>query len=136
MYVTDTPQAYVLLQQGSMFLIDRIMNVYRITNSGLFQGKSLIDKFDMVYDWFMNFNKYFDGKYEQLILFHMLNDLRFSYNLKYNHYWEMQASTVCKINDDKSLKNRIKRLKHYILPPFLIDVLNLPRDFSRFVKNL
>ena len=134
-FITDTPQSYVLLEQGNMFLVERIMNVYRITNSGLFQGKALVDKMKMVFEWFMNFNQYFDEEYEQLILFHLLNDLRFSYNLKYNHYWEIQASTAYEINEDMSLKNRIKRMKHYLLPPVMIDILNLPRDFARLIKK-
>ena len=140
-YITDTSQSYVLLEQGNLYFIDRVMNVYRTTPNGIFQGKSLVDKFTMVYTWFMNFNNYFNGKYEQLLFYHLINDLRFSYDLKYRQYWNKQSHYYkLPIKSMEKTKQcylqKIKWLKHYILPPFIIDILNLPRDLARAIRKL
>lgn len=134
-YLLDSAQAYMLLEKGNMLLLNRVMNVYRITGNGVWSGLSLKERFEFVFKLFMGFNEYSNGKYEKPLFRHLISDFTVPFNQKYHPHWLNSSSSHSICNEDGLLKNRLKRFKHYVLPPLIIDMLNWPRDFSRFLKS-
>lgn len=132
-YLLDSSQAYMLLEKGNMYFLDRIMNVYRITGSGVWTGLKLEERFNLVFKLFMTFNEYSESKYEKPLLRLLISDLTVAYNQKYYPHWNDHKNKNFALENTRT--DKLKRLKHYILPPLIIDILNLPRDFLRLLKK-
>ena len=130
-YLLDTNQMYMLFEKGNLYFIDDVMTTYRVHPNGFWSGNTITNRFNFVWDNYMFCNDYFNSKYEKNIFKHIIADLTIAYEDKYN--LEVPSETIS--NKIKRTKINLKALKHYILPPFIIDILNLPRDLVRFIKS-
>lgn len=129
-YLLDSTQMYMLFEKGNLYFIDDTMTAYRIHANGFWSGNTLANRFNFVWDNFMFCNDYFKSKYEKNIFKHIITDLSIAYEQKYTPEFPTNGVFENKL----SIKSIIKKIKHYILPPLVIDILNIPRNIIRFAK--
>lgn len=127
-FLWDSSQTLELMEKGNMYVIDKVTNVYRIKNSGMCSGLDLQDKYDYVFNEIAKYNRYTNFKHEKQLFFILLGQLKHAYCLKYAPYW--------KSSDVSAKKYKIRKLKHYFLPQFILDIGNLPRDISRKIRKI
>ena len=140
-FLFDLTQVYELFNKGNMFFIDRIMTNYVITNSGIWSVLSAVNKYKFVSDSILAYNEYTNHIFEKNLLINLQVQLNCAYYLNYklNNDIDVVPKEVKPITTNNKkilLKNKIKALKHYILPPIILDIGNIPRDLGRKLKNM
>lgn len=126
-FLFDWNNIFLLLEKGDMYYIDKIMSIYNQTGQGIYSGASLNKKFENCVREFYAYDKYTHSKNTKMLHYILVDFIHYLY----------QNNSV-DVNDlEKKEKNRLKlkRIKHYLLPPFLIDIFNLPRDIIRKIKS-
>src|SRR5574344_129752 len=128
-YLNDITQMFELLRQGSMYYINETFGIYRITNSGFYTGSSAFFRIRFLLNNMDNYNKYTDRKYENIILWLLKLHIEWGLNINILDFKKF------KVKKYKSFLSKIKEIKHYSIPRFILDIFNIPRDFFRFIKN-
>ncbi len=142
-FLFDITQVYELFQKGNMFFIDKIMSVYRVSGNGIWNRRSLIDKYKTLFDVILTYNDSTDCVFEKNLLSNLQRQLWFSFYLKYELAGDLSNRvhmTECqnlKYSNKYtiSLKDKIKKIKHYLIPPIILDIGNIPRDLSRKLRK-
>lgn len=118
----DNCQFYYLLMKGSMHYNDSIMTVYNMNSASSFSGKKINNKIRTHLENIMNFNRNTNYQIEGILYRHLL---------QFIGYWLY-------INDKKENNKKkisVKEIKRYFIPRFILDLFDLPRDLSRFIRK-
>ncbi len=126
-YLVDISQMFELLKKGSMYFIDEIFGYYRYTGEGAVTKMKFFDRVFQNASQLKKYNDYTNDEFS--------NNLALIFNQENNWSFSNILNEKCKKHPLRSEESIFKKIKHYILPPILIDFLNLPRDFSRFLKR-
>lgn len=133
-YILDSTQMYMLFERGNLYFIDEVMTAYRMHTSSFWTGQNIENRFNFVFKNFMICNEYLNKKYEKNIFKHIITDLSIAYEQKYVPEVIEKLTNSYSLQHKLPIKSIIKKIKHYILPPFIIDILNIPRNIIRFAK--
>lgn len=125
-YIFDFTQAYFLIEKGNMYLIDDVYNVYNYTGTGIYTGATLDSRIDRLINLFRNFNKITNDKYK-------LSTYKLLAGEIYDITNRLQEK---KIKEKLPILLIIKKVKHYVLPPMIIDLCNQPRIVSKKLITL
>ena len=126
-YLIDISQMFELLKKGSMYFIDEIFAYYRHTGEGIVTKMKFFDRVFQNASQLKKYNDYTNGEF--------LNNLALIFNQENNWLFSNILNEKYKKHQFSNRESVFKKLKHYILPPILIDFLNLPRDISRKIRN-
>lgn len=124
----DNAQFFYLLSIGPVFMFDRIFSTRVITGKGFFSSKKINERIRKHIDVLMDINIETEYKVEQLVYEHLADFI--GYFMHKLQKKQEENKFFYKLNWN------IKRIKHYFLPPFIIDFLNLPRDTFRLLQRL
>ena len=136
-YLFDITQAYDLFRRGNMFFLEDIMTMYFVTNEGAWTSLSIWSKIKTLSEAAFAYNKYTKGIFEKNLLNNFLIQINFAFAQKYCQKKEI-SETKTTISENRYLlwKLRIRKFKHYILPPIILDIGNIPRDLGRKLKKI
>ncbi len=129
-YLFDATQTMIQLMQGKAYHIGKTMTVYRVSLKGCFSSLDYLHKIKRFKSELLNFNEYTKGKYEPLVIkliaaqtmFYIMSEC------KANKGHEKIFYNLRNVNSRKALKR-------YLFPLFVTDILNLPRDIIRLIKE-
>lgn len=128
-YLFDITQLYELIKQGNMYFINETFTCYNITNMGVSSGASLFTKITENARIFEQYNRYTEREFETNLAIYFCQDISWYYTKEVDKIKSSDGIT-------KDKKISLKNIKHYLLPPILLDFFNLPRDISRKIKAL
>ncbi len=126
----DNAQFFYLLSKGPIIMIDKIFSVRIMTGSGIFSSLNTNKKLRIHLNALIEVNRQIDYQLEEIIYEHLQSYLSYFTGAQK----QIGAQRIQIIENIRQLNN-IKKLKHYILSDFLIDILDLPRDIFRIMKN-
>lgn len=138
-YIVDIPQFFELINQenSKMYFIDDTFCYYRETGEGFVTGTTFWKRILHNAKELSNYNNYTNNIFD-LTLQKILIEEIYWINQKALNKQYINTNNNLKINapipQTKRLQNKIKMIKHYLLPPLVIDIFNLPRDIIRKVK--
>lgn len=124
-YLTDFTQNYELLQKGKMFYFREIFGISRHTGKGIVSGLNMMNKFKFLFSLFYRYNQYTNKKFEKNIMFHL--------GVSATYYIEFDKPILRQMTNKKVSK--IKRIKRYFIPRFILDIFCVPRNISRFYRK-
>ncbi len=136
-YVFDITQMYELIKKGNIYISDDIVSVYRYTPQGSYTSSPFSKKIKWLFNVVSGYNDYTNQIFEKNIMSNLVSELSTIYNQYYKKNTflvfeqEVQYTTP---KEDVLLK--IKEIKHYLIPRFILDILNIPRDIFRLGRNL
>ena len=126
----DNAQFFYLLTKGPIYMYDRIFSTRIITGKGIFSGKHVIERIRHYLTVVIGTN--IDTEYEiERLLYEHLGSYICYFMRNYNNVINKNNKDITKFQ----LKLFLKKIKHYFLPQFIIDILNLPRDIIRVIKK-
>lgn len=142
-FIRDIDQFYYLLNKGDIYYDNKCLSVYRMSGSGLCSGLDVFGQIALLLDTLTNINSFTKEKFKKNLLTHFFQVASWYFYLEEQKYKKEEIQVQTETNTEKivelSLKEKrkikLKRFKHYILPPVLIDLLNTPRDLSRFIRK-
>ena len=142
-FIRDIDQFYYLLDKGDMYYENKYLSVYRMSGSGLCSGQDVFSQINLLLGPLMYVDSFTKGNYKKNLLTHFFHVASWYFYLEEQKYKKEEIQVQTETNTEKivelSLKEKrkikLKRFKHYILPPVLIDLLNTPRDLSRFIRK-
>lgn len=129
-FLFDITQMYELIQKGSIYFMDSIVSVYRLTHNNansIYAGLNFKKQCYFIIDMISGYDTYSKYKFSKNLYNNMLIEL----SGKYWHYYEQ--SEIKKMN---FFKIKLKSIKHYFIPRFILDICNIPRDLSRLIRSL
>ena len=112
-----------------MYFINETFTCYNITNMGVSSGASLFTKITENARIFEQYNRYTEREFETNLAIYFCQDIFWYYTKEVDKIKSSDGIT-------KDKKISLKNIKHYLLPPILLDFFNLPRDISRKIKAL
>ena len=124
-FLYDNCQFYYLMLQGPMYYINKVMSVYNINTSSTFSGAQINKKIRIHIDNLWQLNK--DTNY-------VIEDLIYRQLLQFNAYW-IEIDDNDNLDNLEKLLKSVKAIKHYFIPRFVLDILNIPRTISRFIRR-
>lgn len=124
-FLYDNCQFYYLMLQGPMHYINKVMSVYNMNTSSTFSGAQINKKIRIHTDNLWQLNK--DTNY-------VIEDIIYRQLLQFIAYW-IEIDDKENWDQLEKLSNSIKAIKHYFVPRFILDILNIPRTVSRFIKK-
>lgn len=127
----DNAQFFYFLTKGPVYMCDRIFSTRIMTGKGVFSGKNVIERLRKHITVLMDTNIETEYEVEQLIYEHLADFINYFMHIFNKSTTNKNNKVITKFQCKLSLK----RLKHYILPLFIIDILNLPRDIIRAIKK-
>lgn len=132
-FVLDITQTLMLIQKGDAFFIEKPMTVWNCTGEGVWTNKNGTYRARIFCQKLLAYNEHSNYILERSILKVMADYIYYIFNNEKNKELEQpQCSPSVEVSQ---MKLRLKRFKHYILSPMLIDFLNLPRDISRKLRG-
>ena len=131
-YMLDITQICELLKKGNMYFIDSPICVYRVTTSGFFIGQKFSNKFKFIYDTIMKYNEYTNYEFEEFLMSFITTEYAGLLERKRTNNFNQETSNFIQ---KKSFLSYIKRFKRYFIPRFILDIFDLPRDISRFIRR-
>ena len=142
-FMRDMDQFYYLLDKGDLYYENKYLSVYRMSGSGLCSGLDVFGRIHEHLGSLRNIDSFTNGKFKLNLLTHFFQVASWYAYLEEPQYKKEEIQVQTETNTEKivelSLKEKrkikLKRFKHYILPPVLIDLLNTPRDLSRFIRK-
>ena len=119
----DSFRNLIHLKEGKSYFSADYMAVYRISNDGIWQGSSTIKKNLLNAQFFINLDKYYDGKYPELVL------------MAYRIFLNMKIFN--EIADEK-IFNQFFELKHYFKARkgIINSMLSVKSKLKYFIKDL
>lgn len=123
----DITQKYELLLQGNIHIGKRVVSVYRFNQCGVYSQIPFIDKTKFLFTQIINYNNYRNKRFEENLLSNLVCELNSHYYFSYN-------KNAFKYSEGQQ-KYRLKNIKHYFIPRFILDIFDLPRDLSRFLRK-
>ena len=132
-FLYDNCQFYYLLLKGDMYYIDKVMHCYVQTGHGSFSSLSLVKRMQNHIKYLINFNEETNLSISELVFKDMKNFL--------NYYSDIQISLMKKVEteDIKSIFDiiiaNIQNIKRYLLPRFVIDIIDIPFNLIKFVSR-
>ena len=125
-FLYDNCQFYYLLLKGNMYYIDKVMSVYNMNNTSCFSGAKISKKIRIHIENLIQFNN--DTNY-------VIEDIIYRHLSRFINYWTYLADDSEK-NTKEYINHLIKKIKHYFIPRFILDIFNIPRDIIRFIKKI
>lgn len=133
-FLYDNCQFYNLLLKGNMYFIDSVMHSYIQTGNGTFSSLSIAKRMQIHIKNLINFNQNTNFKISELVFKDMKNFL--------NYYSYIQTLAREKENKKLETKNILdflvqncQKLKRYLLPRFVIDILDIPFNLIKVVSK-
>ncbi len=133
-FLYDNCQFYYLLLQGDLYYVDKVMHYYVQTGKGTFTSSSLLKRMHNHMKNLLNFNE--DTNF-------VISDLVFKDMKNFLNYYAEVPKLILK-NDNKIIDTRNKlqifianfqKLKRYILPRFLIDIIDIPFNLIKYIRK-
>lgn len=141
-FLFDWNNIFLLLEKGNLYYCNRIMSIYNQTGQGVYSGVSLNKKFENCVKDFYAYDRYTKSRNTKMLHYILVDFIHYLYSQDNTENQEVAVPQHFNSNRSQNIKQKIeylnriqKRLKHYILPPIIIDICNFPRDFFRFVKK-
>ena len=122
-FLFDWNNIFLLLKKGNMYYIDRIMSVYNQTGEGIYSGASINKKFENEVREFYKYDKYTNSEDTKMLHFMLIQFIQYLYAQNERVMWTPKK------------RNIIKEIKHYIIPRFILDILDLPKNISRRIRQ-
>lgn len=129
-FLFDITQMYELIQKGDIYFIDSVVSVYRLaynnTNS-IYSGLTYKEQCKFLFNMILGYDEYTQYKFSKNLYNNMLIEL-FG---KYYHCYEKE-----KIKKTSILKNKLKAIIYYFIPKFILDIIYIPQNIFRFLRQL
>lgn len=125
-FLYDTCQFYYLLLKGDMYYIDKVMSIYNMNNASSFSGAKISKKIRIHIENLTQINK--DTNY-------IIEDIIYRHLSQFIGYWTYLADDSEK-KVKESIEHKIKNIKHYFIPRFILDIFNIPRDIIRLIRKI
>ena len=132
----DVSNFLYFITKGNVYFINKVMAIYNRTGQGIATGLSMHERQQHIIERLGEFNLDTNfviwPKVAQQISF-ILGVFIHKYNMQFpeNKVVENNNTVIKYITDG----NKKISLKHYLFPPVLHDIFNLPRNIGRFFKN-
>ena len=117
-FLYDNCQFYYLILKGKMYYFNEIFSFYNQNNQSVFTGANTDIKCRNHLENLVRFNKNTNYKAENLIYDHLKQFLNFYRD-----------------TEKKEAKITFKKIKHYFIPRFILDILNTPRNISICIRK-
>lgn len=128
-FIFDITQMYELLKSGNIYMMKDTVSAYRLVydNPGsIYASKGFCYQAKFLFDTLIDYDNYTNNIFSINLMNNMISELRG----KYEHYF------FIKYKEPKSITyNNLNEIKHYFIPRFILDILNLPRDLSRLIRK-
>lgn len=111
-------QILMLLEQGDMYFIDKILTVYQQPENSTYSDASPVEKIENFNKRLLAYNKYSDGKLDMIIYKTMEHNIN---------------STLGSIKKMKYPKSKLLKFRNYFMSPFLFYVSSFPRSLKQFI---
>lgn len=128
-YIMDTTQLVLLMQQGKMFFYDKVGSCYNVTFEGSITSKNVLKKIEDICVFFKQFNQYTNFVYESILIHFLAHETSATVNF-YNI-----RNFKCHLKKNKKIIFIIKNIKRYFIPRFILDIFDIPRNISRFIRR-
>ncbi len=141
-FLFDVAQFYYLFSKGKMYWIDKVCSVYRKVG-GVWSGASPERRLTNISRALLDVNEETNFIFHQKICSQLVLIISYWASLAANANNKIVKQSIKHIEKPVSAnkKNRklkkisIKKMRHYFLPPFLIDLSHIPRDAIRYLKH-
>ncbi len=127
-YLNDIKQMYTLIEKGDFYLCEQAYSAYRITNRGISTGRPVFERTAEYLNILIDINLYTDNKFNLNLFNYFVSTVNW-----YLYQENIKFSNPIKTNN--MIPNKLKAIKHYLLPPLLIDLFNIPRDIIRKIRK-
>ncbi len=128
-YLNDIKQLYSLINKGDFYFCEEPYSVYRITNKGISTGIPVFQRTKGLLDILIDVNTFTKNKFSLNLLNYFVS------TVNWYLYQEMTNAVKTEVKTERPKVNKLKELKHYLLPPIFLDFFNLPRDISRKIRS-
>lgn len=139
-FIVDIPQFFELINQknANMYFIDDTFCYYRESGKGCVTGTPFWKRLLHNVTELSNYNNYSNNIFNLNLQKILIEEVCWLNKRDLNKNY-INTNNNLGINDNihpaKQIQNKLKTIKHYILPPLIIDIFNLPRDIIRKIKS-
>lgn len=136
-FLFDAAQYFYLLDKGSMYWIDKPTSVYVKTGEGVWSCACASNRMNQYWKAMLELNLQTNGHFfekiaQQIVL---VTNYWLNLELKQKNQTPIQNKPKTLPKQQKLKVSRFKKLKHYIFPPIILDLFNLPRNIIRKIKG-
>ena len=140
-FLSDIKQLYTLIDKGNMYFLNDAVSVYNLTGEGIHTSLYILDRIQIALKRIKEIDDFTKREYTLTlvnffgadVLGYLNDDLL---KKEKNNANEYQNEPINEYDEKKVLhKINIKKLKKYIIPPFIKDIYNLPREIYRRIKQ-
>ena len=135
-FLFDASQYFYLLNKGPMYWIDKPTSVYVKTGEGVWSSVTASNRMNQFWRAMLELNLQTNGAFFEKIAQQIVLVTNYWLNLELKQNQQTQNNPQSdQRNPIKTIKKNLKKLKHYIFPPIVLDLFNLPRNIIRKIKG-
>ena len=139
-FLFDASQYFYLLNKGPMYWIDKPTSVYVKTGEGVWSSATASNRMNQFWRAMLELNLQTNGVFFEKIAQEIVLVTNYWLNLELKQKQQTQNAIQNNPQSDqrnpiKTIKKNLKKLKHYIFPPIVLDLFNLPRNIIRKIKG-
>lgn len=118
-FMFDATQLLMLLEQGDMYYVDRIMTIYQQTGEGLYSGNTASGRLEHYIKRMLAYNEYSKGK---------INFVIYRTIAQYIFY------IIRHIKEMDFPKDKKTKIKNYFMSPFMWEIASWPKRIKHWIS--